>query len=206
MPRRAYWEAGQLNDKHITEADLSQALQTKVNGGGGGGSGNIETILDTTVVSNSISHSFNFDRNIDMDGSDIGLIKVIISNIVLSADEVVKVSFNGQGSGGLITKGLTSDGTTVTFFNDISGAISDGETFADNGSGSIIIEIPGDIFDSGTNMGGFGRWADQAHYSSGQVDFQTSAFDPLVSVQVFTTTSATINTGTKVTAYAYNKD
>jgi len=48
MPGRGrFWEVGALNDEIVEEADLTQALQTKVNAVGGGGSGKNSNISFT---------------------------------------------------------------------------------------------------------------------------------------------------------------
>ncbi|MEE9409701.1 MAG: hypothetical protein V3V41_02110 [Candidatus Heimdallarchaeota archaeon] len=204
MPRRGHWLPGQLNDKHILEEDLSQALQDKVNAGGGGGTGNREVILDTTAPSNLISHTFNFSRSVAMDGSDIGMLEIIISELDLSVSDVIEIGFNGA-IGGMTIVGFSSDGTTVSAVSDTF--ITDGVSFASNASGSIIIEIPGHYFGGGEATGATARFADNNHYSGINFRISTSGFDPLTSITIRTRgATATINTPTRIVAYAINKD
>ncbi len=194
---------GEILDSSISEVDLDSALQAKVNAVGG--SGNVEKILDASVSSNLILQTFNFDRSVAMDGTDVGLVQVIISNIVLSASDIIEVQFNGESFSGTNTIGISGNGTNVTSVNETT--ITDGITTGTSDGLSIIIEVPGHLSNNGNQTGIFGRWADKNHFSSGSVDLQTNAFGSLVSIQIRTRGgSNTINTGTKVVAYAINKD
>ncbi len=206
MPGRGrFWGRGDLNDEIVEEADLTQELQTKVNAVGGGGSGNLEKILDVTVASDLILHTFNFDRSIAMDGTDVGKVEVVISNIQLSASDIVDIQFNGEGFGGPTVRGVTSNGTTVTVLS--SSAISDDVAVVSGDGLTIIIELPGFLTSGGGTTGVFGKWSDRNHFSSGAIDLQTNTYNPLVSFQIRTRNGiVTINTGTKIVAYAYNKD
>ncbi|MEE9409704.1 MAG: hypothetical protein V3V41_02125 [Candidatus Heimdallarchaeota archaeon] len=203
MPGKGdWWNVGGLNNKVVTEADLSDALQTKVNNISGG-TGNSEVILDTTFGSDLISHSFNFSRSITLDGSDVSKIVIIFHPIKLSAFDILDITFNGEGFSGS-TRGLSSDGASVTAVNQ--GFISDGIGFEVT-SGAIKLELVGDIRTSSGNTGFFARWSDQDHYSTGNINMGSEAINPLVSVQIRTRNGvATLNSASRVVAYAINKD
>ncbi len=56
MPGRGrFWSVGSLNDEIVEEADLTQALQTKVNAGGGSGAWEKVTEVELTVAGNQIN-------------------------------------------------------------------------------------------------------------------------------------------------------
>jgi len=183
----------------IQESDLDSSLQTKVNSGGG----NVEVILDAVAPSSLISHTFNFTRSPDLDGTDVGLIKIIISNITLSLTDVIDIGFNGDTTG-MQSLGVSSNGTTVTAVQD--NPVTDGVSMQVTG-GTIIIEIPGDINQTSNVTGNFAKFSDNGHYSNVVFDFGSNAFDPLVSITIKTRGGIkTINAPTRIVAYAYNKD
>ncbi|MEE9409702.1 MAG: hypothetical protein V3V41_02115 [Candidatus Heimdallarchaeota archaeon] len=204
MPGRgAVWRIGGLKDKHVLEEDLDDALQSKVNSGGGG-AGNSEVVLDTTFGSNATSHSFNFSRTVDMDGTDVGELVVIFSNLILSIPDIIDIQFNGESFTGSNVEGISSNGTTVTAVNTSN--LSDDISFDQEG-GSIIIELPGDLESQGNDTGVFGRWFDSDHYSEGAIDLQTATFASISSVQIRTRGGVqTLNSGSRVVVYAVNKD
>jgi len=67
MPGRGrFWSVGSLNDEIVEEADLTQALQTKVNAGGGGSGAwekvtEVELVSDGPVIDMPISPSIVMD-------------------------------------------------------------------------------------------------------------------------------------------------
>jgi len=206
MPGRGrYWKIGGINDEHIIETDLDQALQTKVNTGGGGG-GNTEVLLDSVVPSSLTSHSFALSRSVAMDGSDVAKLIVLIQNLQVSGTDNIAIQFNSAGASG-DTRGIHSDGTTVTAFTDGSdiNSISD---FSNTSTGYVELEIEGDT-DLGTGEG-FIRSSTQGagrSFGSGSVTLTTNAFDPITSVQILTKgASVTINNPTRVIVLAINKD
>lgn len=203
MPGRGTpWRVGGHRDETIELEDLTQALQAQITGGGGGG--NVEVILDATVPSNLVSHTLAFTRSPALDGTDVGLIKIIISEITLSVADVVNIGFNGDVTG-MTSKGVSSNGTTVTAVQEIP--ITDGVTMSTGNGGSIIIEIPGDLFSAGGSTGCFAKFSDTSHYSNVAFNLQSSAFNPLVSITIKSKGGiATVNTPTRIVAYAFNKD
>ncbi len=207
MPGRgAVWRIGGLKDKHVLEEDLSQALQTKVNTGGGGGSGNVETVLDTTFGSDAVSHSFNLSRSVAMDGTDVGELIIIFSELTLSAEDIIDIQFNGESfNTGGTRGGITSDGFQVDAFS--LNFITDGIDMPTDSSGSIIIEIPGDLHANGNDTGAFGRWSDKDHWSEANITLGSSAYNPMVSIQIRTRgLTETLNSASRVVVYAVNKD
>ncbi len=64
MPSRGnYWQVGGINDKHVTEADLDQALQDKVNTGGGG----VEPDFLFADLSTDQTVSLGFNNHVEFD-------------------------------------------------------------------------------------------------------------------------------------------
>lgn len=203
MPGRGrYWKIGGINDEHIIETDLDQALQTKVNTGGGGG-GNTEVLLDAVVPSSLISHSFALSRSVAMDGSDIAKLIISIQRIQLSITDRIIVQFNSAGSAGEIN-GIASDGTTVTAFRD-SSDISSIIPIPSVSVGYVDLEIEGNT-EGGTGEG-FLRATEQGNFGSGGFTLTTNAYDPITSVQIKSKGgTSTINAPTRVVVLAINKD
>ncbi len=202
MPGRGrFWNVGSLNDEIVEEADLTQALQTKVNAGGGG-SGNWEVIADFTVASDLNSHTIPFSRTVATDGSDVSKVVVII-DFRMSAPDPIEYLFNGLAGTtptigiellGLAQisetgSGITTDKAMVT--GSHVEIIAQGLTTASDLHG--IITETGDV---NTLGGTYAAWRSNTDFSAG-----------LSSIQIRTGGGAdTINIGTKVTVYAVTKN
>jgi len=66
MPGRGrFWSIGSLNDEIVEEADLVQALQTKINAGAGAGSGVNELLKTVTVPSDTITTTITLDTPVN---------------------------------------------------------------------------------------------------------------------------------------------
>ncbi len=204
MPSKgAWWQVGGLNNKVIEEADLTDALQTKVNNIGGG-TGNAEILLDTTFGDNLTTHSFNLSRSVALDGTDVGELIIIFSELALSGSDIIDIGYNGSIITNGDTVGYSSNGGTVSAVN--SQGCSDGINF-NTVSGAIKISIPGGLGQGGGNAGIFARWGDTSHYSAGSFNPATSDIFPLVSIQIGTRGGVqTLNSVSRVVVYAVNKD
>jgi len=171
----------------------------------GGGSGKTEILLDAVVSNSAILQSFILSRPVAMDGSDVVKLVAVISDIRLSASDIVDVQFNGGSFSGTNTKGVTSDGTTVTAFNEQFG-ISNGQAITTLNGQSIEIELVGQMANAGGQTGNWAKFSSTIHYSHGRVDMQTGGFDPITSIQIRTRNGiVTLDAGTRIVVYAINK-
>jgi len=125
--------------------------------------------------------------------------------LVESAGVVVQVDFNNVGIGGF--RGYTSDGTTLAVLNSATGLLTDDIATTINGGLAIKIEIPGHLSSSGNQSGSWCHWSDEFHVSHGNFSLGSSSFDPMTSIQFKSKGGVvTIDAGTRIVAYAINKD
>jgi len=154
MPGRGrFWEVGALNDEIVEEADLTQALQTKVNAVGGGGSGNWEKVGDVTVSGGPVaSQNVTLSRSVALDGTDVSMLVAVIST-VLSAGDGIAYTYNNITAGGYTTSG--NDLGTASYTNFLE---SGDKIFTDQGYNNgvfSILELVGFAGAGGNNAHGF---------------------------------------------------
>ena len=119
MPSRGqYWKIGGINDKHIVEADLDQALQDKINTGGSGDPDFLIADLSSDQTTNiTVSNHIEFDTIIESNSLTLstgsGQANGVIGN--LKADTVY--SFEA----GLTIAGSTNSAELQYKFVDITG-------------------------------------------------------------------------------------
>jgi len=78
MPGKgAYWKKGGLIDETVKEEDLSQALQAKVNSGGG--AGKMELLGETTLVGDNQIVTVNFTP---VDAADCCYIEAVFVGVI----------------------------------------------------------------------------------------------------------------------------
>lgn len=95
MPGRGqYWKKGGLIDETVKEEDLSQALQTKVNSGGG--SGVFELIKTITVGSNVDTAQITLDTPINF--ADYAEIELVVTGKLVTALGRVEVTLNSDNA------------------------------------------------------------------------------------------------------------
>jgi len=111
MPGRGrYWKVGGLNDEHIKEEDLSQALQTKVNSGGGGV---VEKLAETTLSSAVTNTQLSFTA---VNRDDYAEFWLVIKGSI-SADGDVYANINGVTGTGYSCFGTFIEATAITNYN-----------------------------------------------------------------------------------------
>jgi len=155
--------------------------------------GNLQIIKDTTsTLSGQGGSTWSTLRPILLDGTDVGRVKIIISNIKIVNEvdvptaDIIDIGFNGLGFTTTDCKGITSDGTTVSAINTTNTGITDNIVSSINGSGTIVIDIPGRINGGGANTGIQVTISDSLHYSTFNADLNVTGYDPLNSIQLLT--------------------
>ena len=91
--RGQYWKKGGLVDETVKEEDLSQALQTKVNTGGGG-SGVFELIKTITLGSDLATAQITLDTPINF--TDYSEIQLIVTGLVVTGTARIGVRLNNS--------------------------------------------------------------------------------------------------------------
>ncbi len=117
MPGRGrFWGVGDLNDEIVEEADLTQAVQTKLNAVGGGGSGNWEVVGDVLVTGLPVnSVNVNLSRSVALDGTDVSMLVAVI-HTKLNATVGIQYRYNNITTGGYSCSGNDLGGASYTNF------------------------------------------------------------------------------------------
>jgi len=99
MPGRGnYWQVGGLPDETVKEVDLTQAVQTKLNSGGGG-SGVFELIKTVTLGDNADPAVITPDTPITF--ADYSEIELVVSGKLVTADGQIEITINNTDANSL---------------------------------------------------------------------------------------------------------
>jgi len=152
MPGRGrFWSLGSLNDEIVEEADLTQALQTKVNAVGGGGSGNWEKVGEVLVSGIPVNAvSVPLSRTVQLDGTDVSMLVAVI-HLKNNATVSIGYRYNNIAGGGYSCFGNDLGGAIYTDFQETGNEIFTDKSYTTSGMFSIL-ELSGQT-DGSTVLG-----------------------------------------------------